>query len=1143
MNNIIEGNSSRNDDIIGRLHGIIRPFVLRRLKKDVEQQMPGKYEHIVNCQLSRRQMFLYEEFMARSSTRVALKKGGNYMGMMNVLMQLRKVCNHPDLFEARTVVTPFFMEPLTLSTAGCVINATESLQDRPSGHIMHPLWSCGCGIPDFAAASAHDQVNSSALLALEVSSEQMLEKFTDGSIDEPTSAEVTPPGLARLLDQIWTAAKNERIETMKLHFRINSWRCNSPFFPFPDRLVKSVSLEPRIPEGESISYLDPIRIASTPKELMAMRRTQQHRADDLEEVLAKFVFCVPKAGSRQAKLVASKLDSASISNEAQLTPLVTRTLESYYRPFRTVKARLTSFFPDKKLIQYDAGKLQTLSTLLYDLKRGGHRVLIFTQMSKMLDILEAFLNLHGHTYLRLDGATGVDKRQRLMDRFNNDTKVFCFILSTRSGGLGINLTGADTVVFYDSDWNPAMDAQAQDRAHRIGQTRDVHIYRLVTEHSIEENILVKAKQKRHLDFLVMDKGKFNAANKPEDSNNMEHGRITEADENNDSQPNVFTKDGLRGILGVEDDEGTGNNMEEVNHSAPEAAASEAVSKEQVEVAMASLEDEDDAIAMRNAQKEAAEEMKEFDESAQAEKDYEGDESPGEDEDTSNGEEKKSGESNSTNEKGLSSTGDGEKKVASSASDKKKPPGKQTKDETAVSKAEEDMEKEFVEWQSRVGVDMAAINASLRPTEQYGLRFREDIDPFYSAHFFADLQRMQEATATVDEEWNVEEIEQAKEAEERRSLEEGDLLATLPAPEILPRQRYLYVREKTRLRADKKRRKLTGENWGVRTDEVSGRPFWFNSDTGEAIWDKPAVLLDLEAHELALQNKWAAFPVKCLVHIMDYLIPFPERLACSAVCHQWRAAANDIFFVRHVLPVEMGALAMDENKMEHNHYRTIADALAVALPGDTIELGDGHYWVKEPGLKINVPLRIVGDEKDPSHVTIELSGTVVLDGANAWMEGVSFRRPRIASGEVKSQEILRIINGGRFDMFNCVLDNEGCGGNVAKLSGMSNGRWGQVQVCGGEKESFGLWVEGGSSVDLKKCRITHNHGGGVQGCHQASISMRNCYVNTNEGVGLLLKVKSQCNMEDTKIAGNRKGNQKMDDTSSCVEKGNDNGGKH
>ena len=117
--------------------------------------------------------------------------------------------------------------------------------------------------------------------------------------------------------------------------------------------------------------------------------------------------------------------------------------------------------------------------LLQDLKAGNHRALIFTQMTKVLDVLEAFLNYHGYTYLRLDGSTKVEQRQVLMERFNANSKYFVFILSTRSGGVGINLTGADSVIFYDSDWNPTMDAQAQDRCHRIGQTRDVHIYRYV----------------------------------------------------------------------------------------------------------------------------------------------------------------------------------------------------------------------------------------------------------------------------------------------------------------------------------------------------------------------------------------------------------------------------------------------------------------------------------------------------------------------------------------------------------------------------------------------------------------------------------------------------------------------------------------
>lgn len=130
----------------------------------------------------------------------------------------------------------------------------------------------------------------------------------------------------------------------------------------------------------------------------------------------------------------------------------------------------------------------------------------------MLDILEIFLNLHGYTYVRLDGSTKVEVRQQIVDRFNNDHKIFCFISSTRSGGIGLNLTGADSIVFFDTDWNPAMDKQAQDRCHRIGQTRTVHIYRLITLSTIEENIFKKSIQKRELNYVIMEDGKFDIKN-------------------------------------------------------------------------------------------------------------------------------------------------------------------------------------------------------------------------------------------------------------------------------------------------------------------------------------------------------------------------------------------------------------------------------------------------------------------------------------------------------------------------------------------------------------------------------------------------------------------------------------------------------
>jgi SNF2 family DNA or RNA helicase len=168
-------------------------------------------------------------------------------------------------------------------------------------------------------------------------------------------------------------------------------------------------------------------------------------------------------------------------------------------------------FPNKKDVVYDSGKLAELMKLLYKIQAEGkkHKCLIFTQMSRMLDIIEAALSLHGMTYVRLDGATRTEKRQKVVDKFNFDERVFCFISSTRSGGIGLNLTSADTVIFYDTDWNPSHDLQAQDRCHRIGQTRDVRIYRLISEYTIEENILQKSRQKQELDQFIMEEGNFN----------------------------------------------------------------------------------------------------------------------------------------------------------------------------------------------------------------------------------------------------------------------------------------------------------------------------------------------------------------------------------------------------------------------------------------------------------------------------------------------------------------------------------------------------------------------------------------------------------------------------------------------------------
>ena len=130
-----------------------------------------------------------------------------------------------------------------------------------------------------------------------------------------------------------------------------------------------------------------------------------------------------------------------------------------------------------------------MDKLLPKLKARDSRVLIFSQMTRMLDILEDYMHYRAHQYCRIDGNTSGEDRENCIDAFNAEgSEKFCFLLSTRAGGLGINLATADIVILYDSDWNPQMDLQAMDRAHRIGQKKPVQVFRFCTEHAIEEKV-------------------------------------------------------------------------------------------------------------------------------------------------------------------------------------------------------------------------------------------------------------------------------------------------------------------------------------------------------------------------------------------------------------------------------------------------------------------------------------------------------------------------------------------------------------------------------------------------------------------------------------------------------------------------------
>jgi len=161
------------------------------------------------------------------------------------------------------------------------------------------------------------------------------------------------------------------------------------------------------------------------------------------------------------------------------------------------------------LIYRTSGKFELLDRILPKFLKTQHRVLIFFQMTAIMNIMEDFLMYRGYRHLRLDGSTKSEERSDLLKKFNAENSPYMiFLLSTRAGGLGLNLQTADTVIIFDSDWNPHQDLQAQDRAHRIGQTKEVRILRLITADSIEEKILARAQYKLDIDGKVIQAGKF-----------------------------------------------------------------------------------------------------------------------------------------------------------------------------------------------------------------------------------------------------------------------------------------------------------------------------------------------------------------------------------------------------------------------------------------------------------------------------------------------------------------------------------------------------------------------------------------------------------------------------------------------------------
>ncbi|KAG8347801.1 Type III restriction enzyme res subunit SNF2 family N terminal domain [Trypanosoma vivax] len=554
MDDMVSGRTALNEDIVRRLQALLRPFMLRRLKKDVESQLPSKTEKVVMCKLSRRQRMLYDDYMQLTETREKIR--GGVGGVLGVLLALRKVCNHPDMFEERRTITPMALDrqseitvvvPRSILLLGnsysgryrfqkwrlCIDDVSLSpysykQQDEQQEcdiswldcALLHPLIVDQCWMKDGVReeylqrfSSKHfswvsEQVccnEASGGVCQEVS--HLFRSYADREKRRTAQRQMLTCAFQTLRSQcleagvcVWQPScfnvvvpghregGEEPWKTEMLHRH----RCVPPFLcPTVAQRVQAI-----LPVALKVAVYVPCVVAAHPPRLhchLPVSHYQPFRAHCRRSLAPLLVINTPPPVLLQHETHprAATFDASHFLSE--IWPFCVRRCFS---------------FPDRNLLIHDCGKLQFLQHCLKQLRRDGHRMLIFTQFVHMLNILEQFLAIIGVSYLRIDGSTKAERRQAYVDRFNDDERVTCMILSTRSGGIGLNLTGADTVIFYDSDWNPTMDLQAQDRCHRIGQTKPVTIYRLISEHTVEESILQKARERKKLNNVVIRGGQF-----------------------------------------------------------------------------------------------------------------------------------------------------------------------------------------------------------------------------------------------------------------------------------------------------------------------------------------------------------------------------------------------------------------------------------------------------------------------------------------------------------------------------------------------------------------------------------------------------------------------------------------------------------
>ena len=582
----VENKGTIDEKHLSRLHMILKPFILRRIKKDVENELSEKIEILIKCGLTQRQELLYqaiknkisiEELVQSSNSASTTSSSVSTSSLMNLVMQFRKVSNHPDLFERRDIRTPLFIKLIPFVFSDLLFSEgliCDSFSFNPLRHkILYNILNIFSAYHIYQAtytSSSHSSCfDFLSLINLSIeelrsvifgnminlwnhvlqhfeSVSKKLDKIVWKEDDPDTRDILIIPSKTTILSfnainssnnfhlllftSNWTNHFNYCHTSHTLHYVPESVKHREMRLRkyYQKKLHKKSPLNEQLDDSE---FIEVKHIVRSSRELPCQPTS-----------MPKFLFIPFIAASNGSKVISAARDVTCYKQRAGQwqyllnfggnpfiqrlfnhgnvksldlhSHLVLKLQDTYFFPqklggllgLNANNGWSPILIPNKETLVSDSGKLIYLDCILKKLKKEGHRVLIYSQMTRMIDLLEEYMIYRGYIYMRLDGSSRINERRDMVTDFQTRSDIFVFLLSTRAGGLGINLTAADTVIFYDSDWNPTVDQQAMDRAHRLGQTKQVTVYRLICQDTIEERILQRAQEKSEIQRMVISGG-------------------------------------------------------------------------------------------------------------------------------------------------------------------------------------------------------------------------------------------------------------------------------------------------------------------------------------------------------------------------------------------------------------------------------------------------------------------------------------------------------------------------------------------------------------------------------------------------------------------------------------------------------------